>query len=109
MSLKTIVCKASCKSNTVTVDGVELPGAEILSAGQAQSQGIAILCGGDAFYVAIPKETLAQLISLMRTLVQTVQTGILPSNGGGAIVDGTFATQLAALKQQLDTLGEQIQ
>ena len=93
----------------VKIDGVELPGAVILSAGQADSQGAAIISGGDVFYVAVPMGTLSQLIGLVGTLAQTVASGVLAGNAGGAITSPTFAADLAQLKAQLDQLKEQMQ
>lgn len=109
MSLKTRVLNAACKSGKVTINGVELPGAVICSAGQAQSQGLAILCGAEAFYIAVPIDTLSKLIELVAQVTQTVSTGVLPSNGGGNITSGTFAADLMLLKTQLDQLKEQMQ
>ena len=104
MSRKTLVFKATCANGVVKIDGVELPDAVILSAGQADSQGAAIISGGEAFYVAVPIGTLTQLINLVAQLAQTVSTGVLSSNGGGAITSGTFAADLMNLKSQLDQL-----
>lgn len=109
MSSKTKVFKATCAGGVVKIDGVELPGAVILSAGQADSQGAAIISGGNAFYVAVPIGTLSQLIALVAQLAQTVSTGVLPSNGGGSITSGTFAADLLQLKTQLDQLKERMQ
>lgn len=109
MSGKTKVFKATCVDGTVQIDGVELPGAVILSAGQADSQGAAIISGKDAFYVAVPIDTLGVLIELVAQLAQTVSSGVLPSNGGGAITSGTFSTDLMNLKNKLDVLKGHIQ
>ena len=109
MSSKTKVFNATCKSGTVTINGAELPGAGIYSAGKAQSQGLAILSGGNAFYIAVPIDTISQLIALVSQMAQTVSTGVMPSNGGGSITSGTFATDLLQLKTRLDQLKEAMQ
>lgn len=109
MSRKTLVFKATCSNGVVKINGVELPDAVILPAGQADSQGAAIISGGEAFYVAVPIETISQLIGLVSQLTQTVSSGVLPSNGGGAITSGTFAADLMNLKAQLDALKGNIQ
>ena len=109
MSSTTNVFEAACKSGQVTINGVKLPGAKIISAGQAQSQGIAILCGGNAFYVAIPVDTLKTLIALVSTMSEKIVAGINPSNAGGPITSGTFAADLAQIKVQLEALKGDIQ
>ena len=102
--LKTMALTATCKNGKVTVNGAEVPGAVILPAGKAKSNGMAILSGEKVFYIAVPVDTLADLIDLVGTLADTVASGVLPSNGGGAITSGTFAADLAQIKTQLTQL-----
>lgn len=101
---KTIVLMAECENGKVTVNGAEIPGAVILPAGKAKSTGMAVLSGKNAFYVAVPMDTLSSLIDLVGTLAETVASGVLPSNSGGAITSGSFAADLAQIKTQLTQL-----
>ena len=104
MSYKTKAIRATCEGGKVFVSGAEVPQAVILSAGQAKSQGCAVFSGGNVFYVAIPVETLTQLIGLVSTLADTLSAGIMASNGGGPITSATFAAELAGLKTELNKL-----
>lgn len=109
MSYKTKAFSAACESGKVTVNGAEVPDAVIVSAGKAKSQGVAIFSGAEVFYIAVPVETLSQLIELTAQLAQTVASGVLPSNGGGAITSGSFSADLAQLKSTLNNLKGAIQ
>ena len=109
MNCKTKAINAACESGTVTVNGVVVPEAVIVSAGQAKSQGVALFSGADVFYVAVPVETLSQLIDLTAQLAQAVSSGVLSANAGGPITSGSFAADLAKLKASLDELKGNIQ
>lgn len=86
------------------MNGAEVPQAVVLSAGVAKSQGCAVFSGGQVFYIAVPVETLTQLIGLVSTLTDTLSAGIMASNTGGPITSATFAAELADLKTQLNKL-----
>ena len=109
MSYKTKVFNAACESGKVTVNGAEVPGAVIVSAGQAKSQGVALFCGPDVVYVAVPVDTLKTLIGFVGDLATAVASGVLPANVGGPITSGTFAADLAQIKQACEKLKEHIQ
>lgn len=109
MNCKTKAINAACESGTVTVNGVVVPEAVIVSAGRAKSEGVAFFSGEKVFYVAVPVETLSQLIGLTAQLAQAVSSGVLPSNAGGPITSGSFAADLAKLKASLDELKGNIQ
>lgn len=104
MNSKSKAINAVCENGKVTVNGAEVPGAVVVSAGQAKSEGVAIFSGPDVFYVAVPVQTLVQLIELTARLAQTVASGVLSGNGGGAITSGSFAADLAQLKSALNEL-----
>lgn len=86
------------------MNGAEVPQAVVLPAGQGKSTGCAIFSAENVFYVAIPVETLTQLIGLVSTLTDTLSAGIMASNTGGPITSATFAADLAELKAQLNKL-----
>lgn len=104
MNCKTKAINAACESGKVSVNGAEVPGTVVLSAGQAKSQGVALFSGADVFYVAVPVDTLSQLIDLTAQLAQAVASGVLSGNGGGPITSGNFAADLAQLKSALTEL-----
>lgn len=102
--MKTQVFNAVCENGQVTVNGAPVPGAVVLSAGAAKSQGAAVFSGPSVFYIAVPMDTLDSLIDLVGQLADAVKNGVLASNGGGAITSPTFATGLEQVKQNLQTL-----
>lgn len=101
MNYKTKTISATCEGGKVFVEGQEVPQAVILSAGQAKSAGCAVFSGSDVFYVAVPVDTLTQIISLVSNLTDTLSAGIMASNGGGPITSDSFSAGLAALKVEL--------
>lgn len=101
MSYKTKTISATCEGGKVFINGAEVPQAVILSAGVAKSQGCAVFSGGQVFYVAVPVDTLTQIISLVSNLTDTLSAGIMASNGGGPITSDSFSAGLAALKAEL--------
>lgn len=109
MNYKTKVLSAACEGGKVTVNGAEVPGARVLSAGQAKSQGVAVFCGPDVVYVAVPVDTLKTLIGFVGDLAQAVASGVLASNAGGPITSGSFQADLAQVKQALNDLKGNIQ
>ena len=102
--MKTQVFNAACENGQVTVNGVPVPGAVVLSAGAAKSQGAALFSGPSVFYIAVPMDTLDSLIDLVSQLADAVKNGVLASNAGGAITAPTFAAGLEQIKQNLQTL-----
>ena len=104
MNFKSRAINAVCENGKVSVNGAEVPGAVILSAGQARSQGFAIFSGPDVFYVAVPIKTLSSLIDLTAQLTQAVASGVLASNGGGPITSSSFSADLAQLQSALNEL-----
>lgn len=102
--MKTQVFNAACENGQVTVNGVPVPGAVVLSAGAAKSQGAALFSGPSVFYIAVPMDTLDSLIDLVSQLADAVKNGVLASNAGGAITAPTFAAGLEQVKQNLQTL-----
>ena len=104
MSYKTKAINATCEGGKVFVDGVEVPHAVILSAGQKKSQGCAIFSASDVFYVCVPVETLKELINIVVKMTDKLSSGVLASNGGGNITSPTFSEDLSALKTELNNL-----
>ena len=109
MSFKSKAISAACKGGQVSVNGKNVPNVQILSAGKGSSTGLLLISGPEAFYVAIPIETLASLLEQVSKLAQAVATGVLASNIGGPIVSGSFATDLAQIQQALKMLKEDMQ
>ena len=109
MSFKTKAINATCEGGQVSVNGKTVPNVQILSAGKGSSTGFLLISGPEAFYVAVPVETLASLLEQVGKLAQAVATGVLASNVGGPIVSGSFATDLAQIQQALKMLKEYMQ
>lgn len=107
--MKTKVFKASCKNKQVTINGTQVPGALIASAGVAESEGFLIFCGPDAVYVAVPVESMKQIITLTADLADKVASGVLASNAGGNITSPTFSAELTQIKNQFEKLKEALQ
>ena len=102
--MKTLVFSAECENGQVTVNGAPVPGAVVLSAGAAKSQGAALFSGASVFYIAVPMDTLDSLIDLVSQLADAVKNGVLASNAGGAITAPTFTAGLEQVKQNLQNL-----
>lgn len=100
----TKVFEASCSLDNVSVEGNVIPEVKILSAGKSLSNGLLIVNGADKIYIAIPIDSIKSFIDNVSNLIDTLSSGILPSNSGGQITSGTFTSDLAAIKSALTTL-----
>lgn len=106
MLTKILIAKA--ENGEVTVEAGKVPGAQILSAGKAASNGILIISEGNKIYFALPMDSISGILDLMSELSNTLGTGIAASNGGGAIAP-TLATDMQALIQKINQLKENLQ
>ena len=87
------VLEATCVAGVVTVDGIPVPAATVLSEGVAQSEGLLILDEDTANYVAKTspdlKETLDKLSSALDSIASALQAidtaGYIISVSGGAM------------------------
>lgn len=107
--MNTKLFRADCQNGKVTANGVDILSVDIASAGRAKSTGHLLLNGPDAVYIAIPIESIKDLIRLTSSLVQAVASGVKDSNGGGSITTPTFVAELANIKVQLEELKEALQ
>ena len=93
------VLEASCSGGMVTVLGVTISDAIILSSGVGDSQGIAIIDKGTVFYVASSALDLVDLIEKLKETIDqvvTICTGIDSATNAPAAQASAIA-QLAAL------------
>lgn len=109
MRPKTIVIKATAANGKITAENGAVNEAEILSQGTAKSEGVLIISGDKVFYIAIPIESIKNILDLIGQAADLAASGILPSNEGGNITSSTFAAQMQALAQQAHTLKEGLQ
>lgn len=113
------ILAASCQSGVVSIDGVVLPDAEVLSEGVAASTGVAVLDEDTAFYLAKISPDLKSLIEQVVDVLTQVKTALdktasalttvdaKPVGGtGSAPAPGAAAdiTAISAASTQIDTL-----
>lgn len=106
---KTKIFNATAKDGKVSVNGQEVPDTVILSQGKAASGGIMILNGTDKVYIAIPVESLKQILDLVINLANSAASGILAENGGGTITTPAFAADMADIAQSAAELKDNLQ
>lgn len=76
------VLPAECTANVVTVEGVPIPSAVVLSEGIAPSEGVLILDRGNAWYVASNATDLKTGLEKVSSVLNTIAT-TLTSIGAG--------------------------
>lgn len=106
---KTKIFKAQAKGGKVFVNGQEVPQTEILSQGKAASKGVMLLNGKDKAYIAIPIDSLKEILALIKSLASIAAGGILASNGGGNITTPDFAANMQKLAQAAGDLKDNLQ
>lgn len=106
---KTKIFKAQAKGGKVFVNGQEVPQTEILSQGQAESKGVMILNAKDKVYIAIPIDSLKEILALIKNLAETAASGVLASNGGGNITTPDYAANMQKLAQSAEALKDNLQ
>lgn len=105
-----IVLDAICVNEFVKINNdIVVPETSILSDGKASSTGILIINDEKKIYIAIPIDSIKAIIDNISSLCDILSTGILASNGGGAITSPTFTTNLTALKNTLTALKGNLQ
>lgn len=106
---KTKIFKAEAKAGKVFVGGQEVPQTEILSQGKAASKGVMLLNGPDKVYIAVPVDSLKEILGLIKSLAATAAGGVLASNGGGNITTPDFAANMQKLAQAAEDLKDNLQ
>jgi hypothetical protein len=92
----TKILSATAENGKVSVVTGDVPNVQILSAGKAASKGFLILNEDDKYYVAIPMESITQIIDNLVSLADTLSKG--QWTGSGTVAPSP------ALVAQLETL-----
>ena len=109
------VLEASCVGNVVTCEGLVLDGAEILSEGVGDSEGIVLIDGEKIYYIAKTTPDVADTIEKVAEMLTSIKL-ILTSIGSGmtgptTAPPGTLVADLLALQLKitaLETLGSNL-
>lgn len=109
------IIPATCEAGTVTADGVEVEGAEILSSGEGASSGKLLIDGPTATYFTSNAPDISQTIDKINEALNKLVT-ILTSIGAGmtgptTAPPPTLATDLSeitAIVSELTTLKGQL-
>ncbi|MGB2579400.1 hypothetical protein AAIR98_001319 [Elusimicrobium simillimum] len=104
----TKILKANAKDGKVLINGQEVPGADILSQGKAASEGVIILNELEKVYIAMPMDSIKQLLTIVAALADGVGGGVSAANGGGPIAP-TLAADMAAISAKIDQLKGNLQ
>lgn len=126
----TRMISASCDDGKVTADGVEVPGAIILSGGQGSSTGILLIDGLMAIYVASNAGDLSTTLEKLSTALETIgdtltKISTMFTSIGASMTGPTTAppptlaidvaeivssvAEITAIKQELDELRGDLQ
>lgn len=120
---------ANCTAGVVTIDGIPLPSAEILSEGVGASQGVAVIDEETSFYVANTTPDLKTLLERLISVLEQITAGLDKAASALTTLDTTgfliaadagvpsgpvaasdisgissASTQLVTLKTQIDAL-----
>lgn len=96
--------KAEIKNGIVYVDGKPVKDAVKLCEGKADSSGFFIIDKETFIYIAKTSQDLSSALDLLNNLISKISTGILASNGGGAITSPTFTADMQQLSQEVSQL-----
>jgi len=113
------VIVATCEDGKVTAEGVEVPSAEIFSEGEASSEGLLILDGDKAYYVAKTSPDLKTTLQKLTTALGKVSSALSALDGAHFLVAATggvpsgplIATpisELNAVKAELEDLTDSL-
>lgn len=108
------VFNANVSGGQVFIGGNVVPGCPILGNG-GDSSGILVISQSELAYIPNTTPDLSQNIDIMIAAINgainalnAISSGVLASNGGGAITTGTFATGIQAGVQELQTAIENL-
>lgn len=101
------IFSASMSGGQITANGGQVVDCPFLGEG-GDSQGVLIMAEGNLVYIPKTSPDLSKTLEILSTSLNTIATGILQQNAGGAITTQTFATDLANLKNQVDELKEKL-
>lgn len=107
---------ASCVAGVVTVSGVPVSGAVILSEGAGSSTGVAYIDADKVYYVAKTTPDVATVIQKIIALLTELTTALTaidakPTGGSGSASTPAAAANvvnLTAISAQLNTLGSML-
>lgn len=97
------IFNAKVEGGKVIVNGLAVENCPILGEG-GNSSGFVVMAEGDLVYLPKTSPDLYTTLQYLSTALSTIATGIYQQNGGGNITSGSFATDLATIKGQVDTL-----
>ena len=86
---------ASCQASIVTVEGVPVPGAVILSEGISASSGFAIFDEDKVYYVAKTSPDLKAAMTALNSMIQNILTVL--SSVDSSATSGSNAAAIASI------------
>lgn len=107
------VFNAECSAaGKVSIEGYEIPDAQVMSAGKAQSQGTAFMDGDKTKYIPNNtgdiETTLQKIVDVLQQIATALTTiDAKPTGGTGSAPVATVASQVAqinAIRTELNTL-----
>ncbi len=107
MLTKILIAKA--ENGDVTVESGKVPDAQILSSGKAASNGILIISEDNKIYIAIPMNSITQLISAVDDFISKITLASLGAPMQGWSAPPTLPTDVLPVKQALAQLKENLQ
>ena len=97
------ILKATCAGGVVYAGAGIVPNCPILGEGGA-SEGYLVIAEGDLVYLPKTAPDTKTTLDLFAACINALVSGILDANVGGAIVSGSFKTDLANIKTQVEAL-----
>lgn len=107
MLTKILIAKA--ENGVVTVEAGKVPGAQILSSGNAASSGVLIISEGSKIYIALPMDSITQLINSVDSLISKITVASLGIPTQGWATPPTLPADVLSVKQELAQLKENLQ
>ena len=105
----TKILKAEAENGKVTVTAGEVPQAQILSAGKAKSNGILLISEDQKVYIALPMESISQILDLLKESLNKITVASLGVPTQGWATTPTLPTDLTAVIQQISDLKGNLQ
>ena len=100
---------ATAENGKVSVESGKVPEANILSAGKAKSNGILMISEEQKFYIALPMESITQILELLNDALSKINMASLGVPTQGWASPPTLPTDLAAVIQQISQLKDNLQ
>lgn len=97
------ILSATCAGGVVYAGAGIVPNCPILGEGGA-SEGYLVIAEDEAVYLPKTAPDTKSTLELFGACIDTLVSGILDANAGGSIVAGSFKSDLANLKSQVEAL-----